>query len=94
MRILILGGTAFIGYYAVESLRKSEENKIFLFNRGNRSKDIPEGVELIRGNRDKLDDFKTELRRINPDVVLDMMAHSDENVKPVWIYFKGIQSTL
>ena len=52
LRILILGGTGFIGphqvRYAVE-----RGHSVTVFNRGQREADLPHGVEHLNGDRDK-----------------------------------------
>lgn len=61
-RILILGGTAFLGPACMEAAL-ARGHKVTLFNRGrieqrrkdlNRPLDFPEGVEVLYGNRDPL----------------------------------------
>lgn len=48
MRILIMGGTRFIGVYLTQILR-AQGHEVVLFNRG--SKPAPEGVQQIQGDR-------------------------------------------
>ncbi len=51
MKILIIGGTLFLGRHIVESsLRDGHE--VTLFNRGKRNADLFPGVEKIKGDRD------------------------------------------
>lgn len=51
MKLLILGGTVFLGRHIVESaLQRGHE--ITLFTRGERNPDLFPGVEKLRGNRD------------------------------------------
>lgn len=71
LRILILGGTAFVGPACMEAAL-ARGHKVTLFNRGRietrrketgRDSVVPEGVEVLYGNRDPnktADDWKTE----------------------------------
>lgn len=69
-RLLILGGTGFIGphmvRYAVE-----RGHQVTIFTRGNRQPDLPEGVEHLIGDRN---DDHTALEGRTWDVVLDNNA--------------------
>jgi 2'-hydroxyisoflavone reductase len=51
MRILVLGGTRFVGRAFVEVALR-EGHKVTLFNRGRTNPDLFPGVETIRGDRD------------------------------------------
>ncbi|MFE0421217.1 NAD-dependent epimerase/dehydratase family protein [Streptomyces sp. NPDC058953] len=72
MKVLVLGGTWFLGRaVAVEALSRGWG--VSLFNRG-RSGDAPEGVQQIRGDRTVAGDL-TELARHGPwDAVIDTSA--------------------
>ncbi len=54
LRILILGGTGFIGPYQVR-YAVSRGHQVTVFNRGQRQADLPDGVEHLTGDRDKGD---------------------------------------
>lgn len=51
LRILILGGTGFIGPYQVR-YALSRGHQVTIFNRGLREADLPAAVEYLRGDRD------------------------------------------
>jgi len=51
MRVLILGGTKFLGRHLVEAALL-KNNEVTLFNRGQTNPEIFPGVERLRGNRD------------------------------------------
>lgn len=90
MKILILGGTLFIGYYTVKELLASNQHDIALFNRGNRKEEIPDEVKLIMGNRKNLNQFVDEFKDFSPDVVLNMVPIGDEDTKLFMETFQGI----
>jgi len=59
MRILILGGTGFIGPYQVRYAVERGHN-VTVFNRGKRQADLPAGVTHLQGDRTgQLDSLKT-----------------------------------
>ncbi len=51
MRILILGGTVFVGRHLVEAAL-ARGHEVTLFNRGQHGPDLYPGVEKLRGDRD------------------------------------------
>ncbi len=90
MRILIIGGTAFIGYWTLMRLNESNRHTIAIFNRGSRSDEIPSNIKQIHGNRDKINEYKREFTDFKPDVVVDMFPLSDADAKKVTEVFKSI----
>jgi len=52
LRILILGGTGFIGPYEV-AYAMARGHKVTVFNRGQRQANLPDEVEQLLGDRDK-----------------------------------------
>ena len=72
MRVLVVGGTGFIGPRVVRRLVDGGR-EVAVFHRGRKEADLPEGVERVRGDRRKLGEHAGELRRLAPDVVLDMV---------------------
>jgi 2'-hydroxyisoflavone reductase len=70
MKILILGGTRFIGRHLVNSAR-ARGHEITLFNRGQTNPDLFQRVEKIRGDREKdLDQLSGEW-----DAVIDACGY-------------------
>ena len=51
MKLLILGGTLFVGRHLVEAAL-TQEHEVTLFNRGQSNADLFPGVEKLRGDRD------------------------------------------
>jgi len=93
MRVLVIGGTGFIGPQVVLSLRE-RGHEITLFHRGETHVSLPEDVRHIYGNRKNLDDHTDELRKASPDVVLDMIALRQQDTSAVVRAFKGIAGRL
>jgi 2'-hydroxyisoflavone reductase len=76
LRILILGGTGFIGPYQVR-YAVERGHQVTVFNRGRRPSDLPPGVEHLQGDRNNdLDALKGR----DWDVVID-----NPTTLPVWV---------
>lgn len=89
MRILIIGGTRFIGPYVVRRLVDAG-HEITLFHRGETKADLPDGVNQIYGDRRDLPSTVTEFKAIAPDVVLDMIPYTEEEARTLMQVFKGV----
>lgn len=71
MRILILGGTGFIGPYHVRAAHACG-HKVSVFNRGKAQADLPQGIEHLVGDRnDNFDSIKNR----DWDAVLDLSTY-------------------
>jgi nucleoside-diphosphate-sugar epimerase len=80
MKILVIGGTSFIGPPTIRHLCKLGHD-VTVFNRGKTSADLPEQVTYLRGGRAHLSDFQDEFRRLAPDVVLDTVLYTEAHAK-------------
>jgi nucleoside-diphosphate-sugar epimerase len=88
MHILIIGGTRFMGPYIITDLLEAG-HRVTLFHRGQRRLEPPAGVEEILGDRNKLMEHAEQLRRLQPDVVLDMMAMTEQQARQFVEVFAG-----
>jgi len=89
MKILIIGGTNFIGPWVVRHL-VTMGHDVTLFHRGNTKADLPENVHHILGERSQLQDYKNEFETILPDVVVDMICYTESEARMLINVFKGI----
>jgi nucleoside-diphosphate-sugar epimerase len=89
MRILVIGGTHFMGPVVVRRLNEMG-HEITLFHRGQTQTDLPPGVREIKGDRHHLSDFRAEFQRFAPEVVLDMIALTEQDAQDDISVFKGI----
>ena len=89
MKIVIIGGTRFIGPPVVRSLF-DKGHELVLFHRGKSSVESPEGVEHILGDRQNLSDFTDQLKKLKPQLVLDMFPITEQDARVVTDIFKGI----
>ncbi len=79
MRILVIGGTRFVGRHFVDAARAAGHT-ITLFHRGKTGSDVFSDLETIHGDRDQAGDLD-RLRGKSWDVVLDTCAYIPRHVK-------------
>ena len=82
MRILIIGGTRFIGPPVARRLH-NQGHTLWLFHRSPSPIAFPPGVEHLLGDRYQLADHINTFRRIKPDVVLDMIPLAQADAQAV-----------
>ena len=92
MRIIVIGGTGFIGSHVVAHL--AAEHAVTVINRGRHAAALPPSVNHIMGDRDKLTDLAAVFRRQPPDVVLDTIAGDQRQARAVVDAFRGIAPRL
>lgn len=86
MRILIMGGTRFIGVYLTKILVQ-QGHEVVLFNRGNKPAPI-EGVQQIQGDRKDIDLLKEKLGQTSFDAVFDNNGRELSDTQPLVEIFK------
>lgn len=89
MRILIIGGTSFIGPRVVHRLVE-QGHDVTVFHRGQTACDLPAEVRHLTGDRHLLSDFSSDFKRVAPDVVLDMILFTEEDARSLLQTFKGL----
>ncbi|MEH1821325.1 MAG: NAD-dependent epimerase/dehydratase family protein [Nostoc sp.] len=82
MRILIMGGTRFIGVYLTQLLVE-QGHEVVLFNRGNRPAPSLHGVGQIIGDRTDATQLKAKLSQENFDVIFDNNARELTDTQPL-----------
>ena len=80
MKILVIGGTGFIGPFVVRSLVR-EGHQVTVFHRGNAKPDLPDSVHRIVGDRNDLGRHRAEFERLSPEVVVDFILGDDRQAK-------------
>ncbi len=86
MRILIMGGTRFIGVYLTQMLQE-QGHEVVMFNRGNRP--VPDGVELITGDRTDPNQIKEKLAGEEFDAIFDNNGRELADTQPLAEIFQG-----
>jgi nucleoside-diphosphate-sugar epimerase len=93
MRVLIFGGTAFIGPWVVRRL-VAEGHEVAVFHRGRREADLPDGVVHIHGDRDEMATFHDRFAAFRPDVALDMRPLRESDIRAVQAAVRGVAGRL
>lgn len=86
MRILIMGGTRFIGV-SLTKILVAQGHSVVLFNRGNKPAPV-EGVEQIKGDRTNHDELKDKLAGQKFDAIFDNTGRELADTKPLVDLFK------
>src|SRR6266436_252852 len=89
MRILVIGGTRFMGPLVVRSLSE-QGHEVTVFHRGETRTDLPRGVMELLGDRRSLAKSAVELQRLAPEAVLDMIPENEQDALEVMRIFRGV----
>ena len=87
MKILLIGGSGFIGQFVAQQLQQSGHH-VAIFHRGKTA--APQGTEGIFGDRQFLQDHQPEFRRQKFDVVVDFVLSSGRQAQQLMDTFRGI----
>ena len=85
MRVLVLGGTGFIGSAVVKALI-GRGHAVARFHRGFAA----DGVETIRGDRRELGRHRKAFAQFGPDVVVDTIAYTELDAAQFVETFRGL----
>jgi nucleoside-diphosphate-sugar epimerase len=80
MRVLILGGTKFIGPHVVRRLADCG-HEVTIFHRGETEADLPSSVRHVHGDFSEFANYVDQLRALSPEVVLDMVPFREEDAQ-------------
>ena len=86
MRILIMGGTRFIGVYLTKVLLE-QGHEVVLYNRGNHP--APAGVSQIKGDRKDASQLKEKLSGESFDAIFDNNGRELSDTQPLVEIFNG-----
>ncbi len=88
MKVLFIGGTGVISS-ACSQLAVQRGMELYLLNRGQTSRPIPEGAHVLRGDIRDPESVQTALGDIVFDVVVDWIAYTPEHVEIDIELFQG-----
>ena len=89
MRVLVIGGTGYIGRHVVGRLMKRGHD-VAVFHRGRTECGTAEGVQHILGDRRRLWESSDVLRRFAPEVLLDVIPMNKDDARDVMGTFRDV----
>lgn len=82
MRVLLIGGSGFIGQHVIKRLEQ-RSHEVIIFHRG-RSGMLPHpGAERIIGNRLEIDKYIKAIDEARPDAAIDFLPWNDKDTRRV-----------
>jgi nucleoside-diphosphate-sugar epimerase len=91
MKILVIGGTRFIGK-AVAHLATKAGHEVVLFNRNQTDANAPHPT--VTGDIDRITEHKATLRELRPDVVVHSIAYTEQHALNLVDIFAGTTARL
>lgn len=91
MRVLLIGGSGFIGPHVANALRR-QRHEVAVMHRGltpSAPADALPAVTDIAGDRNHLVDSIDQLREFTPDVVVDLILSSGRQARDLMTLFRG-----
>lgn len=89
MRVLVMGGTGFIGSWVVRHL-VAMGHEVMVFSRGRKEADLPDGVARAVGDQRYLADHAEVLRQFGPDSVVAMHLGTEAEARGFVRVFAGL----
>ncbi len=88
-RILVVGGTVFVGPSVVRELA-ANGHEVAVFHRGEHEVALPASVRHIHGDRAGISDHRMAFRAFAPDTVVDMRSMTESDARAVLDAVRGI----
>ena len=88
MKILVIGGTGFIGPHVIRAL-VAGGHEVAVFHRSACAAELPAGVQEILGDRRELEVHQTAFKAFGPEIVLDVILSSGRRAADLMHLFRG-----
>lgn len=82
MRVLLIGGSGFIGQSVVERLKQRGHN-VVIFHRGETGPADDPDVEYLTGNRLDIAEYARDIKKARIDVAIDFLPWNDRDTRKV-----------
>jgi nucleoside-diphosphate-sugar epimerase len=89
MKVLVIGGTGFIGPFVIRTL-VAQGHDVTVFHRGEAKTALPQSVRRILGNRNELPAHRRDFERLAPDVVIDFILSDDRQATSLMETCRGL----
>ena len=89
MKILVIGGTGFIGPPVVGELQRLG-HRVAVFHRGKSTASLPPDIEHIIGDRQQIAEAQQNFEAFAPDVVVDLILSSGSQAEALMHVFHGV----
>jgi len=88
MKILVIGGTGFIGPHVIRAL-VAGGHEVAVFHRSACAFELPAGVQDILGDRRELEAHQIAFKAFGPEIVLDVILSSGRRAADLMHLFRG-----
>src|ERR1700739_4100720 len=89
MRILLIGGNGFIGTPLMAELRRSK-HELGVLHRHAATDRVSSDVIHIQADRNRLSDYRNDLRRFSPDIIIDLILSSKVQARQLMDVSRGL----
>ncbi len=93
MRILVIGGTRFIGPWVVRRLCDAG-HEVLVIHRGQTKAPLPTGTVALHGDRNRLHKLRSDVLRFKPDVAVDMIVYTEAQARDLVSSMQGVTPRL